>query len=126
MALSIRNHLRRPSCSSSTFLDVCFERAECCFVALYCELQDLEQSLRRVQVGDNALGYGDRLRRRAHRLRIEPEVDAQLFRSACDSAEIGVAGYYFRIVYFDLGRLRFGSVGDVRGSRFGGFEVIHG
>jgi hypothetical protein len=76
-------------------LDVDFERTECCFVTLYGKLQDLEQAFRGVQVCDDTLRHGNRLRGRADRLWVEPKIDHEFLGGTGNSAEIRVTGDYF-------------------------------
>lgn len=61
--------------SVDPFLDIDFKRAEGCFVTLDCQLQDLEQAFRCVQVRHDSLCHRDWLRRGANRLRIQPKID---------------------------------------------------
>ena len=69
--------------------------------------QCVEHSLGGVEVGDDPLGDGDWLRRDADRVRVQAEVDDQLFGCTADAAEIGVTGENLRVVHLNLrsGRL---------------------
>ena len=96
-------------------LHVGLKGTERCLMAPDRKLQDLQQPFCGIQVGDNPLFYHDRLSRHADRLRIEPEIDEQLFRCARYATEIGVAGHRSGVIHFELRRnlllrcLRFGS-----------------
>jgi hypothetical protein len=86
----------------NALLDVRFQDAERLFVALQRETQGVPQPLRGVKIRDDALGNIDGLSRDADRLRIQREIDDQLFGSARHAAEIRVASDGLRIIDFDL------------------------
>ena len=83
-------------------LDVGFQHAEGRLVPLNGHLQGMQHPLGREEVGDDPLRNHDRLGGDAKRLRIQTEVDDQLFRRARDAAEIGVAGQCLGVVDLDL------------------------
>src|SRR5690606_4738820 len=79
--------------------------AEDLLVASNGELQRAEEAFGGVEVEDDPLVDDDRLARRAHRLRVEAEIDDQLLRRAGNAAEVGVEAQRLRVIDFDGGAL---------------------
>jgi len=64
--------------------------------------QGVQHPFGRVEVRDDPVRDGNRLRRHAERLWIEPEIDDQLLGRPGDPAEVGVGRHRLRIVDLDL------------------------
>lgn len=67
--------------------------------------QRTQQTLGSKEIHDNPLSNRDRLRRNAHRLVVQSEIDDELFRSASNAAEIRIRCDNSRIVEFDFSAL---------------------
>src|SRR5436189_191126 len=79
---------RLPSQRLHALLDVGLQDAEHRFMTLNRQRQGVQEPLRGVVVHDAALRDLDRILRHSDRLRIETEVDDQLFRRAGHAAEV--------------------------------------
>ena len=88
--------------ADDALLHVGLQHAEGLLVALDRHVQRLQHPLGREVVGDDPLLDFDRLGRHAERLRVEAEVENQLFGRARDAAEIRVQADGVLIVHFHL------------------------
>ena len=96
-----------------SFLHVNFQRSEGLFVALNGRLQGKQHSLCREEIGYDSIGYGNRRRGNANRLRIETEVDDEFFRGSSYTAKVGIRCGDIGVVKLD------GQSGIFRGLLFG-------
>ena len=91
----------RPAVADDALLHVGLQHAEGLLVPLHGHVQGLQHPLGREVVGDDPLLHFDRLGRHAERLRVEAEVENQLFGRAGDAAKIRVQADGVLVVDFD-------------------------
>ena len=84
-----RGHCGTTLNQTSTLLHIRFQAAKRRFVPLNSQLQDLQQSLGHMPVGNNPLCHLNRI---AHRLRTKAKIEEQLLWRSCNPAEIGILG----------------------------------
>ena len=83
-------------------LDVDFQNSERRLVALHGQLQGVQHPLGGEEVGDDPLRHGNRLAGHAERLRIQTEIDDQLFRRPRHPAEVRIQRQRLGIVDLHL------------------------
>jgi len=101
-----RNRINRLLLNSQSFLDVCFENAEDCFVALNRHLQSAEQSLCGKEIHDDPLLDVDRVLGNPNWLWVEAENPRSALQASRNAAEIGVTSNCIFVAHLDLDVLR--------------------